>query len=124
LYGQLGIGEDFKIAWEPQHISKLKDEKIVSVSTGTAHAMALSIDGRVFGWGSNDKHQLGFPEKNLKCFNPTEFKGSQFAMVFCAFNASAGITKSKRLFLWGDNEKGQLGMDPQFGAQIKNPTMV
>jgi len=61
------VGEEIKITWEPVHIKKLAEEKIISVSTGTAHTLALSIDSRVFGWGSNDKHQLGFPEKTLKC---------------------------------------------------------
>lgn len=106
------------------HVSKLNEEVIISCSTGTSHTLALTIDNKVYGWGANDKHQLGFPEKTLKCFTPTEFKGSQFSYICCAFNASAGITKSKRLFLWGDNDKGQLGMEPSFGAYVKNPTMV
>ena len=39
----------------------------MSASKGTARTMALSIDGHVFGWGSNDRNKLGFQENNLKC---------------------------------------------------------
>lgn len=69
LNAQLGIGttEDIKVVYEPQQIKKIENERIISISTGSNHSLALSIDGRVFGWGSNEKHQLGFPEKSLKC---------------------------------------------------------
>lgn len=81
MQAQLGLGEETKITWEPQYVTKLGTDKIISVCTGIAHTLALSIDNKVYGWGSNDKHQLGFPEKSLKCWYPTEFKGSQFAFI-------------------------------------------
>lgn len=49
------------------HIKKLDGEKIITVSSGFSHTLALSLDYKVYGWGNNDKHQLGFPDKALKC---------------------------------------------------------
>lgn len=36
----------------------LQDQHVVSISLGTAHVLALTIDGKIFGWGKNENKQI------------------------------------------------------------------
>lgn len=38
--------------------------KLVAVAVGENHSLALSSDGQVFSWGSNQYGQLGVPSEN------------------------------------------------------------
>lgn len=49
--GQLGIGEGVVEALVPSKVEALGREHIVKVSLGWGHGLALSVDGKVFGWG-------------------------------------------------------------------------
>mmetsp|Transcript_40824 Transcript_40824/g.39416 ORF Transcript_40824/g.39416 Transcript_40824/m.39416 type:complete len:89 (+) Transcript_40824:813-1079(+) len=58
LEGQLGIGA----TTEPQIASPLKihlDTKIFRISLGAGHALALSVQNKVYSWGYNLLGQLG-----------------------------------------------------------------
>lgn len=44
----------------PKRVEALKNIKIVQISSGDAHSLALSESGRVFSWGNNSYGQLGF----------------------------------------------------------------
>ena len=56
--GQLGIGTK-----EPTHIptriKELDDAKIISISGGEHHTVAVGANGKVYSWGRNDEGQLG-----------------------------------------------------------------
>jgi alpha-tubulin suppressor-like RCC1 family protein len=43
----------------PIKVNGFNDEKVVMISCGYCHSMALTESGRVFVWGSNSKGQLG-----------------------------------------------------------------
>uniref|UniRef100_A0A1J3JGW3 Ultraviolet-B receptor UVR8 n=1 Tax=Noccaea caerulescens TaxID=107243 RepID=A0A1J3JGW3_NOCCA len=49
--GQLGLGKGIIEALVPSRVETLAEEHIVKVSLGWGHALALTIDGKVFGWG-------------------------------------------------------------------------
>ncbi|CAN7050785.1 unnamed protein product [Brassica oleracea var. botrytis] len=49
--GQLGLGEGIVEALVPSKVEALGQEHIVKVSLGWGHVLALSADGKVFGWG-------------------------------------------------------------------------
>ncbi|KAG2272355.1 hypothetical protein Bca4012_085502 [Brassica carinata] len=49
--GQLGIGKGIVEALVPSKVEALGQEHIVKVSFGWGHALALTVDGKVFGWG-------------------------------------------------------------------------
>ena len=57
--GELGLG-DFNARHNLTLIEIFEDigEKILNISTGYKHAMCLSTNGKVFGWGSNSHGQL------------------------------------------------------------------
>jgi alpha-tubulin suppressor-like RCC1 family protein len=49
--GQLGLGNGIIEARVPSRVENLAAEHVVKVSLGWGHALALTVDGKVFGWG-------------------------------------------------------------------------
>ncbi|XP_010493645.1 PREDICTED: ultraviolet-B receptor UVR8-like isoform X1 [Camelina sativa] len=49
--GQLGLGKGIIEALVPSRVEALAAEHVVKVSLGWGHALALTVDGKVFGWG-------------------------------------------------------------------------
>lgn len=60
-YGQCGILSRRRIGGisSPKHVEALAKVRIVDVSAGDTHTMALTGGGRVFGWGGGYEGQLG-----------------------------------------------------------------
>ncbi|KAK2968697.1 hypothetical protein RJ640_005884 [Escallonia rubra] len=57
--GQLGLGEGITEAVLPSRVELLAGEDIVKASLGWGHALALSKDGKLFGWGYSADGRLG-----------------------------------------------------------------
>ena len=57
IYGQLGVGNTENYD-EPQLLESL-DETIVEIAVGNNHVLALTEEGNIYGWGLNDKGQVG-----------------------------------------------------------------
>jgi len=65
--GQLGHTEEFLLHEDstgcistPSVIQHLMHTKVRQISCGEAHSVALTYDGKVYGWGFNSSGQLGF----------------------------------------------------------------
>ncbi|KAL6604495.1 hypothetical protein ACP70R_028746 [Stipagrostis hirtigluma subsp. patula] len=57
--GQLGLGKDIIEAAVPSRVEALANYDIVKVSLGWGHAIALTKDGKLFGWGYSENGRLG-----------------------------------------------------------------
>ena len=57
--GQLGLGQGKSFANSPQQLRPLSSTPLVHVAAGGEQSFALSVSGGVFGWGRNDRGQLG-----------------------------------------------------------------
>jgi alpha-tubulin suppressor-like RCC1 family protein len=57
LCGQIGIGSE-EVQLIPKKVNGFNDEKVVMISCGYNHSLALTESGRVFFWGSNKKGQI------------------------------------------------------------------
>ncbi|XP_043700717.1 secretion-regulating guanine nucleotide exchange factor isoform X2 [Telopea speciosissima] len=57
--GQLGLGKGVTDAVRPSRVEVLEGEEIVKVSLGWGHALALTKDGKLFGWGYSADGRLG-----------------------------------------------------------------
>ncbi|KAI3675087.1 hypothetical protein L1987_84671 [Smallanthus sonchifolius] len=57
--GQLGLGNGITEAVLPSRIKVLDKEEIIKVSFGWGHAVALTKDGKLFGWGYSADGRLG-----------------------------------------------------------------
>ncbi|XP_015437908.1 PREDICTED: alsin [Dufourea novaeangliae] len=56
-YGQLGTGDIIKRV-RPVLVAKLSNTGLRKISCGAFHILALTLDGRVFAWGKNNRKQV------------------------------------------------------------------
>ncbi len=116
--GLLGDGT-FTSRKTPTEITSLfqlpNDDKIVQISLGELHSSALSSEGRVYTWGSNDYGQLGNGtniDSNLPIEISNKFSlsnGEKISLLSLGAVHSSAITTSGRIFVWGSNEYSVLG---------------
>ncbi|KAL6999810.1 hypothetical protein U1Q18_000966 [Sarracenia purpurea var. burkii] len=64
--GQLGLGKGVTESVSPYKVEVLAGEEIVKVSLGWGHALALTKDGKLFGWGYSADGRLGQMGKPLE----------------------------------------------------------
>ena len=82
---------------------------VVSVAIGKRHCLALTADGDVFGWGCNDRCQLGNPRAIRKQERAVPVKIlSGISAISAGFAHSAAVSRGgDTLFVWGDNSACQ-----------------
>ncbi|CAG2100146.1 unnamed protein product [Medioppia subpectinata] len=93
-------------------ISYFNNIKIIKLSCGTDHTLALSSDGRVYAWGWNKFGQIGCGDNNEYICTPIEiqFQNShKIQSIYCFYCTSFAITSDGHVFSWGNNRNNQLG---------------
>lgn len=55
-YGQLGNGQPYPILFDPKPIKGMTQTELVAA--GDNHTLAVTKDGKLYGWGSNRAHQI------------------------------------------------------------------
>jgi len=73
--GQLGLGKDIVEAVVPSRVEALASYDIAKVSFGWGHAMALTKDGKLFGWGYSENGRLGEMGQSTKVLSAEEYIG-------------------------------------------------
>lgn len=84
-FGSLGFperGVSDKVL-KPSKLNSLKDHHISQVSTGLYHSVIVTNQGRIFGFGDNERAQLGH-DKLRACLKPSEILFEEGNEV-CAF---------------------------------------
>ncbi|XP_038176815.1 probable E3 ubiquitin-protein ligase HERC6 isoform X2 [Arvicola amphibius] len=120
--GQLGIGVCKEINLMPMKIKFPGDIKIVQVSCGHYHSLALSEDGQVFSWGSNSHGQLGLGKNCSSQASPKIVKsleGIPLAQVAAGGNHSFALSLTGTSFGWGSNSVGQLALSGEKAKAVK-----
>ncbi|XP_058522623.1 probable E3 ubiquitin-protein ligase HERC6 [Ochotona princeps] len=111
--GQLGLGELKETVFIPSKIKALSEIKIIQVSCGHHHSLALSADSQVFSWGKNSDGQLGLDRELLWQASPQRVKSLQgipVAQVAAGGAHSFALSVSGTSFGWGSNNAGQLAL--------------
>ena len=117
-FGQLGyVTEDNST--EPICISnkenELKGKKIISISAGEAHTVAIDEEGKVYTWGNNEVGQLGDGTTTNSvlpiCISDkeNELKGKRIVDISAGYGHTVAIDEEGKAYAWGYNEFGQLG---------------
>ncbi len=107
--GQTGGPDPTTPTRRPRVVGGLAPVK--QVTTGTRHACALQIDGRVFCWG-DDEHGLVTGTSSLTAHAvPVEIPGllRPVDQLVAVSDHQCAILLGGDLFCWGNNEYGQLG---------------
>ncbi|XP_018562377.1 E3 ubiquitin-protein ligase HERC2 isoform X2 [Anoplophora glabripennis] len=110
--GRLGLGHNNNVP-SPRPIPFLSQYvvKKVAVHSGGKHAMALTLDGKVFSWGEGEDGKLGHGNRlNLDKPRMIEsLRSKKIRDIACGSSHSAAITSSGELYTWGLGEYGRLG---------------
>ncbi|MEE6507640.1 hypothetical protein FKM82_027611 [Ascaphus truei] len=111
--GRLGLGISSGTVPIPRQITALSNYvvKKVAVHSGGRHAMALTVDGKMFSWGEGDDGKLGHFSR-MNCDKPRlieALKTKRIRDIACGSSHSAAITSSGELYSWGLGEYGRLG---------------
>jgi alpha-tubulin suppressor-like RCC1 family protein len=106
--GNLGHGDRQDQRW-PKRIEALRGIRVVSVSVGTYHAVALTEDGLVYAWGENREGAvLGNPRVERQPLpQPVEaLRGVRVGSVAVAGHRSYAVADTGALWAWGCESVG------------------
>ncbi|XP_050801438.1 E3 ISG15--protein ligase HERC5-like [Gopherus flavomarginatus] len=111
--GQLGTGEFKEQSLIPKKIDGLSALRIIQVTCGHFHSVALAQDGRVFSWGQNTHGQLGLGQEIPSQHSPqhvTSLSGIPVAQVAAGGGHTFALSLSGVVYGWGRNNARQLGL--------------
>lgn len=123
--GVLGIAsEDYiPVPVTPDPIFALAGKRVVAISAGESHNLALTSDGLLAAWGGNASGQLGTGLADEFGYVPTatnlpvavKMTGALVGKSVVAIHAgrrdsSLALTADGQVFTWGANDFGQLGI--------------
>ncbi|XP_044259072.1 serine/threonine-protein kinase Nek8 [Tribolium madens] len=123
--GCLGHG-NWDSVQTPTIIEALKQEKIVKMSCGDEHVVALSTDGKVFTWGSSKKGQLGQGHMQYRC-SPLAIKLLNLTKIkdlFCGENETVLLTINGQILVSGFNNYRKLGVADQEKITLFTPVPI
>ncbi|XP_077231669.1 ultraviolet-B receptor UVR8-like isoform X2 [Tasmannia lanceolata] len=109
-YGQLGHG-DFEDHLVPHQLEALKSKSVSQISGGWRHTMALTTEGKLYGWGWNKFGQVGVGDNVDHC-SPVQVKFPHeqiVVQVSCGWRHTLAVTEGQSIFSWGRGTSGQLG---------------
>ncbi len=113
----------------PMLIPELK--KIVAISCGTNHVLALNDKGKVFVWGAGEQNQLGrrVVSRTAKgALIPREFglQRKKIIKIGSGDYHSFAVDKDGKVYAWGLNTFGQTGIPTTENQDdtILSPTVV
>ena len=117
--GQLGHG-DQQDQWLPKKIEALAGRRIVAVSAGDYHSLAITADGSAWSWGEGNFGQLGHgdPQRQLLPKKIEAFAGQRVVAVSSGDRHSIARTADGALFAWGHGECGCLGHGEDLSNQM------
>ncbi|KAM7290215.1 E3 ubiquitin-protein ligase HERC2 isoform X3 [Ixodes scapularis] len=110
--GRLGLGHCNNVSF-PRQLTALGQYVVrkVAVHSGGRHALAQTVDGKVFSWGEGDDGKLGHGNR-MSYEKPRlieALKSKRIRDISCGSSHSAAITSSGELYTWGLGEYGRLG---------------
>ncbi|KAL5014792.1 hypothetical protein ScPMuIL_009062 [Solemya velum] len=113
--------------WGPQRVSALSGVRVRTVVSGctSCHSVVISVEGKAYTWGRNDKGQLGQGDIE-RLDSPTLVTSLQNYNIIdaaCGKNHTLFLTDKGSVFSCGDNKMGQLGLGHQSGT-VPSPTRI
>eukprot|EP01127_Copromyxa_protea_P016188 TRINITY_DN4770_c1_g3_i1.p1 TRINITY_DN4770_c1_g3~~TRINITY_DN4770_c1_g3_i1.p1 ORF type:complete len:422 (+),score=36.36 TRINITY_DN4770_c1_g3_i1:26-1291(+) len=95
----------------PQLVTEIS-EPVDHIACGDYHMLILTIHGSIYGWGTNDKHQLGLGHQENK-YSPVKLELNFVPVkIACGGYISMALSKDGELYGWGHNCDGRL-MNPE-----------
>jgi hypothetical protein len=133
-YGQVGTGSPTSHIATPYHVQLPKGVMVQEVSVGDLQTCALTTDGRVFCWGSNQYGQIGLTASAWATYGPQQIAfgtgvTDDFVDVASGYGTACAVHASGGMYCWGNNAQNILvGVDsnispiPQYIAPVLDGT--
>jgi RCC1 and BTB domain-containing protein len=103
--GEIGNG-CYKDQLTPIKLNDFNDEKVVMISCGGWHSMALTESGRVFSWGYNSIGQLRQGNTiNSNIPELIEMKEIKIIKISCGLRHSLLLSNNGNIYTFGDNDR-------------------
>jgi len=107
--GRLGTGSE-EDCGSPIEVTAMGDKRIVEVSCGDSHTLALGEGGRVFAWGVEGHGRIDALNKPLPV-EPHEVWGmGVIVQVAAGAHHSLCLDEYGSVYAWGRGQEGQLGL--------------
>lgn len=103
---------------KPRIVEGLFGRPIIGVAAGARHAMAVTLTGKIFSWGTSRKGALGLGPEISHSLSPQWVQTSVLAnhhIVRLALGAdhSLALTDRGDVFAWGQGKLGATGLDTE-----------
>ena len=121
--GQLGHGDE-EDQWHPKKVEAFAGQRVVAVTVGAGHSIALTADGAIWSWGFGGDGQLGHGDREGQLLPKTveAFAGQRVVAVSAGGLHSLAITADGAVWSWGNGYSGRLGHGEQQNQLL--PRMV
>jgi alpha-tubulin suppressor-like RCC1 family protein len=115
IEGQIGIRRNSRKKCQliPIKLNGFNDEKVIQISCGSWHSMALTENGLVFIWGSNKKGRLGHNNNEKFISEPTIVPlNNEISVkkISCGHSHNLLLSGEGVIYSFGSNDCGQLGI--------------
>jgi alpha-tubulin suppressor-like RCC1 family protein len=119
LYRNSASGAVFAPAKEPMAFGQDRFKKgtkghLQKIASGCHHSLALTADGKVYGWGDPECGKIGrmlvSRNKNKHALFMEGVGAKKAVDIFCGGHSSFYVNDKGQGFAWGMNNHGQLGI--------------
>ena len=114
VFGRLGHG-DGQDQLLPKKVEAIADQRIVAVSAGAYHSIAITPGGAVWSWGGGGYGKLGHGDEQAQ-WQPKKieaFAGQHVVAVSAGGHHSLALTADGAVWSWGNGGYGRLGHGDQ-----------
>ncbi|EOD37196.1 hypothetical protein EMIHUDRAFT_362284, partial [Emiliania huxleyi CCMP1516] len=118
-FGRLGHG-DQQDQLQPKKIEAFAGQRVVAVSAGAYHSLALTADAAVWSWGFGVFGKLGHGDEETQLLpkKVEAFAGRRVVAVSAGGNHSLVLTADDAVYAWGVGESGCLGHGEDLSNQL------
>jgi RCC1 and BTB domain-containing protein len=119
--GQIGCNnENVLNQLTPILINGFNSEKVIAISCGGNHSLALTESGHVFSWGKNCENQLG-DGTNVNRNDRIKVHindGVVIKKIICGSNHNLLLTSDGQIYAFGSNDFGQIGNGTKMNQKL------
>lgn len=86
------------------------EKKVIQISTGCYHSLALDVEGNIWSWGSNSFGQLGDGTTTANSSPKQISVDNKFVQIAAGGTHSLALDTNGIIWGWGGNRRYQLGI--------------
>jgi alpha-tubulin suppressor-like RCC1 family protein len=121
-WGQIGCGKDDREIELPAELQYFNGMKVIEISSGAYHCIALTSDGKAHSWGRNNHGQLGISSSEDVNNKPQPINMPRIEEIFkktsCGAKHSLLLSENGSIYAFGSNEYYQLAREGKADSNV------